>query len=336
MASQTRTVSVFGVTGSQGGSVVRSLLKDKVSNFKVRGITRATASENARALQGLGVELAKADGWNQDEVRDAVAGSWAVFVNTNSDDPIFRSPEGPTEFDLGKSMIDGIRAANVKNLVLSSLRPAAEGTGGKLAIKTMDMKARIEEYAKHTGGFDTISSVHAGWYYEIFLSEMVAQLHRGFPYFPDAEGYLSLHLPRWGAAEDEGVPFLSTRDDFGDLVHGILLDPEAWNGKGVQGVSNVCSLPRFVEIFSQVTGKKARYVRLASWECLGDGIAEMEDHRLLFAYGNITGGRYFGQQPSSTETAASLKIQAARAQGIFGDDAQLTTPAAFFAKHFPQ
>lgn len=51
---------------------------------------------------------------------------------------IFQNPDGPTEFDLGKSIVDGIVAANVRILVLSSMRPAAEATGGKMNIKTMD------------------------------------------------------------------------------------------------------------------------------------------------------------------------------------------------------
>ncbi|KAL4928869.1 NmrA/HSCARG family protein [Aspergillus undulatus] len=336
MTPQTRTISVFGATGLQGGSVVRSLLKDKISNFKVRAITRNPSSEKSLSLGKLGAEIARADGWNQDEVQEAVSGSWAVFVNTNSDDPIFLNPEGPTEFDLGKSIIDGIRGAGVKNLVLSSMRAAGEATEGKLFIKTMDMKAHIEKYAKETGSFDTVCSVHAGWYYELFLSEWMAQLHRGFPYYPDAEGFLSLHLPRWGGQKDEVVPFLAVGDDFGDLVHGILLDPRAYNGKQIQGVSEICSLPRFVEIFSDVTGRRARYIPLASWKSLGEGIAEMEDVRLLFAYGEITGGCYFGGEPSSTAAAASLKRLAETAQGKDEVRSQLTSLASFFRAHFTE
>lgn len=113
------------------------------------------------------------------------------------------------------------------------------------------VKARIEQYAKATGKFDTICAIHAGWYYELFLAEPMAQIHGGFPYFPDAEGYLSLHLPQWGDQTDEGVPFLSVENDFGDLVHGILLRPDEWNGTWVQGFSELCTLPRFVEVFSE-------------------------------------------------------------------------------------
>ncbi|KAL4957881.1 putative hscarg dehydrogenase [Aspergillus filifer] len=315
MTGETRVISVFGATGLQGGSVVRSLLKNKTCNFKVRAITRTPLAPKSQVLGDLGAEIAQADGWNAHQVELAVSGSWAVFVNTNSDDPIFWDPNGPTEFDLGKSIIDGIRNAGVKHVVLSSLQSAAKATGGRLAIATMDMKAKIEEYAKLSGSFDTICCLQAGWYYEVFFTKETAQMHRGFPYYTDEEGYLSLHLPRWGKDKDEGVPFLAAEGDFGDLVHGVLLDPTVYNGQQIQGVSEICTLTRYSEIFEQVTGKKARYVPLPSWRSLGEGIPEMEDARLLFAYGELTGGRYFGNEVSSTTDAAALKRLAVSAQG---------------------
>lgn len=60
----------------------------------------------------------------------------------------------------------------------------------------------------------------------------------------------------------------------------------------------------------------------------------MDDARLLFAYGKLTGGCYFGGEPSSTAAAAALKRQAAKAQGKDEAHSQLTTPASFFAQHF--
>ncbi|KAB8255097.1 putative hscarg dehydrogenase [Aspergillus pseudonomiae] len=311
MAPAVKRITIFGATGLQGSSVVHSLLRDQTSNFKVRAITRAPLSEKSQALQSLGVEVARADGWMAHEIQEAFSGSWAAFVNTNSDDPIFQNPDGPTEFDLGKSIVDGIVAANVRILVLSSMRPAGEATGGKMHIKTMDMKARIEDF---------------------FLSDVMAQVHRGFPCHPDAEGFLSLHLPRWG--DNDAAPFIAIADDFGDLVHGILLDPHKWKDQTVQAVSETRSLEEFVRIFSEATGKKARYVPLPSWKSLGEGVAELEDPRLLFAYGELTGGRYFGVEPSSTTTALELKKLAATAQGKDGVGAELTSLASFFAANF--
>jgi uncharacterized protein YbjT (DUF2867 family) len=54
-----RTIVVFGATGKQGGSVVRSLLKDpkSASQFHVKAVTRDVSKDSAKALQTLGAEV---------------------------------------------------------------------------------------------------------------------------------------------------------------------------------------------------------------------------------------------------------------------------------------
>jgi hypothetical protein len=63
-------------------------------------------------------------------------------------------------------------------------------------------------------------------------------------------------MPRWGGKED--VPFISIGDDYGDIVHGIFLEPEKWNGKLVQGVSDIKSLDEVVAAFE--SGKLVYYL----------------------------------------------------------------------------
>jgi NmrA-like family len=66
--------------------VARSLAKNKT--FHVRGITRNAESEKARELSKVGVEIVQADGWNKEQMTKAFKGSWGVFVNTNTEDPV--------------------------------------------------------------------------------------------------------------------------------------------------------------------------------------------------------------------------------------------------------
>ena len=49
---------VFGATGVQGGSVIKSVLGDPkaAQEFKIRGITRDPSKPNAQALVAKGVE----------------------------------------------------------------------------------------------------------------------------------------------------------------------------------------------------------------------------------------------------------------------------------------
>lgn len=86
--STTRLITVYGATGSQGGSVIASLLQNKTSGFSLRGTTRNPESTKAADLKSKGVEVVQADGFVKTQVVEAFKGSWAVFINTNSDDPV--------------------------------------------------------------------------------------------------------------------------------------------------------------------------------------------------------------------------------------------------------
>lgn len=54
-----RILTVFGATGTQGGSVIRSVLADAAlsAEFKIRGISRNASQPSAQALAEKGVEV---------------------------------------------------------------------------------------------------------------------------------------------------------------------------------------------------------------------------------------------------------------------------------------
>lgn len=65
-------VVVCGATGQQGGGVVRALLAD--GSVRVRGITRNTESDKAKALTAQGVEMVSATFDDPEALRAAFAG----------------------------------------------------------------------------------------------------------------------------------------------------------------------------------------------------------------------------------------------------------------------
>ena len=132
----TPIVAIFGATGNQGGSVARSLLQNQ--SFQVRAITRNASSESSLALASSGATIVQADGFHREAMLAAFQGAWGAFVNTNSDDKIWRTPDGPTEFDLGQKIIDAAADAGVKHLVFSSGPPCDEMTGGKVRMNAME------------------------------------------------------------------------------------------------------------------------------------------------------------------------------------------------------
>ena len=88
-----------------------------------------------------------------------------------------------------------------------------------------------------------------GWYFENFVDKDMAGVFGGFPFTPSEDGSLVFRSPKWGGKED--VPYIAMSDDYGDLVHGILLDPERWNGGFVQGVSEIGSFEHAVQAFER-------------------------------------------------------------------------------------
>lgn len=108
-------------------------------------------------------------------------------------------------------------------------------------------KYAIGEYAK-TKGFKSVVIISMGWYMENHIIEENADLMGGFPFHPDAEGYLTLQMPGWGG--DGNVPWIAVDEDYGDIAHGVLLDPEAYNGRLVQTMSQLAKPGALVDEFA--------------------------------------------------------------------------------------
>ncbi|KAF2821447.1 NAD(P)-binding protein [Ophiobolus disseminans] len=330
-----KLITVFGATGAQGSSVLRSLSRNNTTPFALRATTRHTSSSASKILlkQVPHTELVEADGWNKASMVAAFRGSWGAFVNTNSDDAVFETPdETRTEIDLGKIIVDAAIEAGVEVLMYSGFNSAKEITGGEVANKAFDDKNAIGEYAKSTNAFKAVIIVGAGWYFENFLSRDMAPVFGGFPYIPAEDGALVLRVPKWGGSED--VPFISIGDDFGDIVHGVFLEPEKWDGRLVQAVSDIKSFDKVVASFEQATGKKARFEEVVKWQDLEVyGVRALETVKLMFGFCQQSGGRYFGDK-TEAETAQELKKRAVEACGLSGDVAKLQDLEHFFAQRF--
>jgi nucleoside-diphosphate-sugar epimerase len=135
----TKLITVFGATGLQGSSVARSLQANTNKAFSLRGITRNPSSSSAQNLAATGIEVVQADGWDKASLLAAFKGSWGVFVNTNTDDPVFENPEEKrTEVDLGKIIVDAAVETGVEVFVYSGFNSAKTITKGKVSNIAFD------------------------------------------------------------------------------------------------------------------------------------------------------------------------------------------------------
>ncbi|KAI5795242.1 NmrA family protein [Geopyxis carbonaria] len=297
-----KIITIIGATGQQGTAVLLSLLRNPT--YTLRGTTRTPASPAALALSSRGVQLFTADAATPGTFGPALAGAWGVFLNLSSQDPSLEH----TEAAAGVALVSAIRAAGVKVLVHSSL----PHTGG--ALRTFDAKAEIQRHAEALG-FEAAAFVRPGWYMENFHFH---ELAGGFPFRALGEGgeYV-LAYPAWGPAGAR-VPLIDVARDFGDVVHGVFKDPEKWDGKSVQAVSEELSYAEIVEGFEKVTGKRAVVQTVGVEEFPTMEVGYLEEMRKMFAWLQTpeVAGRYYGPGVENCVDQARELKEAATGMGL--------------------
>ncbi|KAK2806497.1 hypothetical protein FQN50_005780 [Emmonsiellopsis sp. PD_5] len=325
-AQNQKTVVVIGGTGLFGNSVVQSLRHNP--DFYVKVTTRDPSAEKAKRVIDQGIEVIKADSWNPDELAVAFKDAWAVFLNTDSDDPHFKQQLGRPEEEMGQTVIDAAIEAGIKHFVYACLPAASQITGGRVQILSFDAKNKISDYARAQTGFETTTNVNAGWALEAYWMERYCMAFGGFGTIRDNEGYLTLKVPPMGN-DPELIPWTSITHDFGDVVHGVLLDPYEWNGRDVWLTSEALSFTSFTEAYNRVTGTNdARYVVEQSALNAADEFKAKEVNG-LFGYCHAVKGNYCGGKPIDQTEGQELKRRGARARGATGPGVELMSVEGF-------
>lgn len=261
--------------------------------------------------------------WDETALRSALDGCWGLFVNVDSDNPEenWKAGKTPTEFDMIKGILDAAAAAGVHHVVQASLPYASKLTGGKVPIVSFDDKARGAEYllelASVNGGnkFETGTILNAAWFLENAFDPKYVAAFGGFAKRVDSEGFLTWKTPAMGN-NPESVPWLAVADDYGDMVHGVFLDPQRWNGQYLDGVSESAGFADLTSAFQKVTGKKARFIALERGKLdAGGSETKTKEVNGLFDLMQALGGNFFQGRPTEHEPARVLKEAACTATG---------------------
>ncbi|TXE11399.1 NmrA/HSCARG family protein [Algoriphagus aquimarinus] len=114
---KSKIITVFGATGAQGGGLVRAILSDTNSEFKVRAVTRNANSEKAKALAHLGAEIVEADIDDAASIKKAVEGAYGAFFVTFFWEHFSAEKEYQEVSDFAKAA----KEANLKHVIWSTL-----------------------------------------------------------------------------------------------------------------------------------------------------------------------------------------------------------------------
>lgn len=151
--SHLKVLTVFGATGTQGGSVVDIFLArlDLQAKYSLRGVTRDAKSAKAESLASRGIDMISADVTDVESLKKAVHGAHGVFGVTNYWDKDVLDKK--KEIQQGKNIFEACKAENVKHFVFSTLPFAAKLTAGELThVSHFDSKATVAEFIEQKKG----------------------------------------------------------------------------------------------------------------------------------------------------------------------------------------
>lgn len=241
-------ILVVGATGAQGGSVARHLLR--AGSYRVRCLTRRPLSTAAREIADLGGELIEGDLNDPASLRAALRGCDGAFGVTDYWEHFER------EFEHGRNFIDALAASGIQHAVISTLPHAKLLSGGRLAVPHLDIKGRIEEYARSANLPATY--IHVALYYENFLSS--------FPPRRQNDGTYVLSLPQ-GSTPLAAV----AAEDVGGIVAAIFAESFWYRDKVVGIVGDEMRCDDYAEVMHRVLRRPFayRYVAHDAFAALG-------------------------------------------------------------------
>ena len=244
-----KTITVFGATGVQGGSVVRAVLAHPTlhKTYHIRAITRDPSKPNARKLTSQGVECVKADLNDSSSILAALKDSHAVFAVTN----YWETASKATDVAHGRRIADACLQAGVKHLIFSALPSAMKLSSGKLkGVQHFESKAEVAEHIESIKGTEMVATYFMPGFYMQNIKGMIS---------PDqASGVPTLFQP-WDR-DSTKVALLDAATDTGTYVVGILeQEPESVNGKFVQACSDWVTPGEIVDVLSEETSQEIKF-----------------------------------------------------------------------------
>lgn len=289
MAPDAAPVLVTGATGKQGGATARALL---AAGVPVRALVRDVATDRARALETLGVELVSGDLLDRGSVVRAATGARAVF---SVQMPAY-TPEGfdfDGEVTQGINLIEGAKAAGVRQFVHTSVAGAGQHTEvpgwaeGRWAVEpSLGAKAAIQDEVL-SAGFPRWTLLKPGAFMENFHPSVAYMFPRG------VEGGLI------GVLNPETRLSLVAVQDIGAAAAAAVLAPDRFNGIQLELASDYLSMTQIAEVLSRALGTPLSAPDMTEEEALAAGMPAMG---AALEWLNVAG------QPGRPEYARDLGI----------------------------
>ncbi len=246
-----KIIAVVGATGSQGGGLVRAILKDKQGGFSVRALTRDPRSEKARALAEMGAEVIAA---NVDDVKSlehamrGVHGAYCVTFYW-----AHMSPE--KENAQARNLAQAAKNAGVSHTVWSTLDdtrklvPLSDNRMptlmGKYKVPHFDAKGESDKYFTELKVPTTF--LLTTFYWDNFI-------HFGMGPKKGADGRIALTLPM----ADKKLAGIAS-EDIGKCAYGIFKAGSKYTGKTLGIAGELLTGAQMAAAFTRTLGREVHY-----------------------------------------------------------------------------
>lgn len=274
--SDRNVIAVVGATGAQGGGLVRAILSDRNTPFRVRALTRDVNSDKARALAALGAETVKADIDDPESLARTFAGAHGAYCVT-----FFWAHFSPEkEIAEARAMAQAAKQAGVRHVIWSTL----EDTRNWIPLSDARMPTLMGKYkVPHFDGKGeanavfTASGVPTSFLLTSFYWENLIYFGMGPRRGPD--GRLSITLPMG----KEKLPSIAA-EDIGRCAYGIFKKGGEYAGKTLGIAAEHLTGVEMASALARALGRDVTYNAVSPDEYRGFGFPGADDLGNMFQF----------------------------------------------------
>ncbi len=249
--AERKIIAVAGATGSQGGGLVRAILRDAGGGFAARALTRNVDSDKARELAKLGAEVVAADVDDVGSLKRAFEGAYGAFCVTFYWAHL--SPE--KEVAQATNMAGAARDAGLRHVIWSTLEDTRRWVPlsddrmptlmGKYKVPHFDAKGEADRVFTELGVPTTFLLTSFYWDNLIYFG-------MGPKKGPD--GKLAFTLPM----ADKKLPGIAA-EDIGKCAYGIFKAGTQYVGKTVGIAGEHLTGAEMAAALSRALGREVRH-----------------------------------------------------------------------------
>jgi uncharacterized protein YbjT (DUF2867 family) len=296
-----KVISVVGATGAQGGGLVRAILSDTNSAFKVRAVTRNANSDKARALAALGAEIVTADVDDAESLKRAFEGAHGAYCVTFFWDHF--SPE--KEMAEARAMAQAAKDTGVQHVIWSTLEdtrkwiPLSDNRMptlmGKYKVPHFDAKGEANASFTQLGVPTTFLLTSFYWENLIYF---------GMGPKKGQDGRLAITFPMG----DEKLPGISS-EDIGKCAYGIFKKGSEYIGKTLGISGQHLTGAQMASALKRALGKDVTYNAVPPEVYRGFGFPGADDLGNMFQFNRDFAQAFCGARNPDVARALDPSLQ---------------------------